>query len=77
MCTIQEITTALPNLSTDELRHIERAIYDLYRARREHIIYDDDYGVWTEHDQISAAAAVFKLFDEEEDLENNANAYAN
>ena len=72
MHTIQEITAVLSNLSTDELHHIERAIHNLYRARCEHIIYDDDYGVWTEQDQISASAAVFNLLDKEEDLEDNA-----
>ncbi len=66
MRTIQEITEALPNLSTDELRHIERAIRDLYRARHETIIYDDDYGVWTEQDQNSVAAEVFESFDKAE-----------
>lgn len=66
MRTIQEITAALPNLSTDELRHIERAIRDLYRARHETIIYDDDYGIWTEQDQTSVAAEVFELLDKAE-----------
>ncbi len=74
MHTIQEITSALSDLSTDELHHIEQAIHNLYRARHEHIIYDDDYGIWTEADQISAAAAVFNLLNEEEDLDDNANA---
>ena len=46
MRTVQEIEASLPNLSTDELQHIERSIHDLYRARHEHIIYDYDYGVW-------------------------------
>ena len=72
MRTIQEITAVLPNLSTKELHHIEQVIHNLYRARHEHIIYDDDYGIWTEQDQISAAAAVFNLLDKEEDLEDNA-----
>ena len=48
MRTIKKIIAALPNLSPDELRHIEQVIHDLYRARHETIIYDDDYGVWTE-----------------------------
>ncbi len=73
MSTIQEITRALTSLSTDELQHIEQAIHDLYRDRCERIIYDDDYGIWTEQDQNLAAAAVFKLLDKEEDLEDNAN----
>ena len=66
MRTIQEITAALPNLSADELQHIERVIRDLYRARHETIIYDDDYGIWTEQDQNSVAAQVFELFDQAE-----------
>ena len=71
MRTIQEITAALPNLSTDELCHIERAIRDLYRARHETIIYDDDYGIWTEQDQILAAEEIFRRLDKVEDLEQN------
>jgi len=66
MRTVQEITAALPNLSADELQHIERVIRDLYRARPETIIYDDDYGIWTEQDQVSTAAQVFELFDQAE-----------
>ena len=72
MHTIQEITAVLSTLSADKLHHIERSIRNLYRVRHEHIIYQDDYGVWTEQDQISAAAAVFNLSDKEEDLEDNA-----
>ncbi len=41
---------------------------ELYRARHETIIYDDDYGIWTEQDQVSVAADVFQLFDKHEDL---------
>ncbi len=74
MSTIQEITAALPNLSTDELQHIEQVIRDLYRARHETIIYDDDYGIWTEQDQVSVAAEVFQLFEKEENLEDNVDA---
>ena len=66
MCTIQEITAALTNLSTDELQRIERVILDLYRARHETIIYDDDHGIWTEQDQNSVAAEVFALLDKSE-----------
>ena len=66
MRTIQEITEALPNLSTDELQYIERVIRDLYRARHETIIYDDDYGIWTEQDQVSVAAEAFESLDKAE-----------
>ncbi len=66
--TFQEITAALPNLSSDELQHLEEVIHILYRKRESHIIYDDDYGTWTEQDQNSAAAEVFRLLDKEEEL---------
>ena len=66
MRTIQKIIAALPNLSTNELRYIEWVIHDLYRARHETIIYDDDYGVWTEWDQNSVAAEGFDLIDKTE-----------
>ena len=66
MHTVQEIEASLPNLSTDELQHIERVIRDLYRARHETIIYDDDYGIWTEYDQNSVAVEVFELLDKAE-----------
>ena len=66
MRTVQEIEASLPNLSTDELQRIERIIHDLYRVRRERIIYDDNYGIWTEQDQNSVAAEVFKLLDKAE-----------
>lgn len=74
MRTIQEITAALTNLSTDELQHIERVIRDLYRERHETIIYDDDYGIWTEQDQVSVAAEIFQLFEKKEDLENDVDS---
>lgn len=66
MRTVQEIEASLPNLSTDELQRIERIIHDLYRVRRERIIYDDNYGIWTEQDQNSVAAAIFELLDKAE-----------
>lgn len=74
MLTAQEIEASLTNLSTDELQHIERVIRDLYRARHETIIYDDDYGIWTEQDQVSVAAEVFQMFEKDEDLEDNVDA---
>ena len=74
MLTVQEIEASLTNLSTDELQHIERVIRELYRARHETIIYDDDYGIWTEQDQVSVAAEVFQMFEKDEDLEGNIDA---
>ena len=66
MRTVQEIEALLPNLSTDELQCIERVIHDLYWARHETIIYDDDYGIWTEQYQNSLAAEVCELLDKAE-----------
>ena len=66
MSTVSEITNALLNLSTEELKQVERALISIYRQRHTGIIYDDAYGVWTEEDQASAAAQVFALMDAEE-----------
>ena len=68
MTSIQEITSILPKLSTNELQSIEHAIHVLYRNRNENIIYDDVYGIWTDYDQNLASAEVFKLLDMEEEL---------
>lgn len=66
MSTVAEITNVLPDLSTEELQKIERALISIYRQRRTGIIYDDAYGVWTEEDQVSAAGQVFAMMDAEE-----------
>ena len=66
MSTVAEITNALPELSTQELQEIERTLISIYRQRHSGIIYDDTYGVWTEEDQVSAAAQVFALMDADE-----------
>ena len=50
MRTVQEIEASLTNLSTDELQRIERVIRDLYRLVMKLIVYDDDYGIWTEQE---------------------------
>jgi hypothetical protein len=54
MSTVLEIETALPQLSTDELIRIERALHAIFRQRRDGIIYDDAYGTVTEADLIDA-----------------------
>ena len=76
MRTIQEIAALLPNLTTAELHHIERVIHELYRVRHEPIIYDDDYGIWTDYDQVSVASEVLEMFDKEEELEGNTRSGA-
>jgi hypothetical protein len=64
--TVTEIQAALPKLSDQELRQIEASVRELYRSRKVGIIYDDAYGVWTEEDQISAAAEAFAVLDKAE-----------
>ena len=66
MSTVAEIQAALPTLGNDELHQVEETVRQLYRKRKAGIIFDDAYGLWTEADQASAAAEVFKMFDEEE-----------
>jgi len=72
MSTVAEITDALVKLNDEELHRVERALISIYRQRRTGIIYDDAYGVWTEEDQVSAAAQVFALMDAEEEKSKKA-----
>ncbi|MGA2853676.1 MAG: hypothetical protein ABSE90_06070 [Verrucomicrobiota bacterium] len=66
MSTIAEITNSLTGLSTEELQKIERALISIYRQRKNGIIFDDAYGVWTEEDQVAAAGQAFVLMDKAE-----------
>jgi hypothetical protein len=66
MSSVTDIQAALPNLSIEELRAIDSAVREQFRARKVGILYDDAYGVWTEDDQASAAAEVFAMLDREE-----------
>ena len=70
MKTMVEIETKLPDLSTEELHHIECEIRELYRKRNDRVIYDDAYGLWINEDQISAASEVFVMFDKKEGEQN-------
>ena len=63
MSIVAEIKAALPKLDNQELRQIEQTVRQLYRERNAGIIFDDDYGVWTEADQVSVADEVFQMFD--------------
>jgi hypothetical protein len=64
MSTVSEIRTALPQLTAEELRAVDAALREQFRARKIGILYDDAYGLWTEEDQASAAAEAFALMDE-------------
>ncbi len=66
MSTVAEITSALAHLSTEELQQVERALISIYRQRKSGIIFDDDYGVWTEEDQMAVADQAFRMFDKAE-----------
>lgn len=72
MSTVAEITSALSNLSTEELQEVERTLISIYRQRKSGIIFDDAYGVWTEEDQMAVADQAFQLFDRAETKDKKA-----
>jgi hypothetical protein len=72
MSTVSEIAEALPKLSDDELRQVERVLRAVYRKRQTAGIYTDAYGNWTEEDQMAAAAQTFAMFDREEEAAKKA-----
>jgi hypothetical protein len=64
MSTRLQIEAALSELTAEELFHIETVLRQIRRARGKGILMDDDYGLWTEEDQLSAAAEAFAVMDE-------------
>ncbi|MBU6400068.1 MAG: hypothetical protein KGS61_07100 [Verrucomicrobia bacterium] len=66
MSAVSEIQAVLPRLTAEELQAVDAALRQQFRARKLGILYDDAYGLWTEEDQASAAAAAFALLDREE-----------
>jgi hypothetical protein len=71
MSTVGEIQAALPHLTVEELRSVDAALREQFRARKLGILYDDAYGLWTEEDQASVAAEAFALLDQEEEREHS------
>ena len=72
MSTVADIKSALPKLSTEELQQVERALISIYRQRKSGIIFDDDYGVWTEEDQAAVADQAFQMLDKAEQKDKKA-----
>ena len=66
MSTVVEIESALPKLTTEELRRVEEAVHQQYRLRKDGIVCDDSYGVVTEADLIASAEQAFLAYDKEE-----------
>ena len=50
MSTVAEINEAIPQLTNDELRAVERRLLQEYRERKVGIIFDDAYGTLTDED---------------------------
>lgn len=50
MSTVAEINEAIPQLTTEELRAVERRLLREYRGRKVGILFDDAYGTLTEED---------------------------
>ena len=66
MGTVKDIQAALPRLDVEELQAVDAAVRQQFRARKVGILYDDAYGLWTEEDQVSAAAEAFALMEAEQ-----------
>lgn len=66
MSKLTEIEAAMPNLSDEDLKHLERSLHALYRQRGTGIVYDDRQGIVTEEDLVESADQAFVLYDKEE-----------
>ena len=66
MSTVADINQALDQLDVEQLLQIEGRIHALQRQKSSGVILDDDYGLWTEEDQASAAAQAWEVLEASE-----------
>ena len=64
MSTLAEIEKALPQLNAEDLMRVEAALHRLQRERKQGIIFDDAYGVWTADDQASVASEAWSIMED-------------
>ncbi len=74
MTTLTEIESAVADLSTEELRAVERMLHRLYQQRGLGLVYDDGMGVMTEEDLIAEGDAAFQAYDRAEEAHATAEA---
>jgi hypothetical protein len=65
MSSVSEIAEALPKLTNDELREVERTLLQTYRERKIGIIFDDAYGTLTEQDLAAIHDAAMRVIEGE------------
>ena len=65
MSTVAEITEAIPRLTNEELRQVERRLLEEYRERKVGIVFDDAYGTLTEDDLMAIQEDALRIIDGE------------
>ena len=65
MSTVAEITNAIPQLTNEELRAVERRLLQEYRERKVGIVFDDAYGTLTEEDLRAIQEDALRVIDGE------------
>ena len=63
MSTVAEINEAIPQLTDEELRAVERKLLQEYRDRKVGIIFDDSYGTLTEEDLRAVQEQALRVID--------------
>ena len=65
MSTVAEITNAIPQLTNEELRAVERRLLQEYRERKVGIVFGDAYGTLTEEDLRAIQEDALRVIDGE------------
>ena len=65
MSTVAEITNAIPQLTNEELRAVERRLLQESRDRKVGIVFDDAYGTLTEEDLRAIQEDALRVIDGE------------
>jgi hypothetical protein len=60
---LPEITSAVAELSTEEILALEQSLHQILRQRGAGLVYLDDYGTATDAQLLSEADAAFAAYD--------------
>ena len=60
---LPEITSAVAELTTDEIVALERSLHAILRQRGAGLVYNDEYGAMSETELLSEADAAFAAYD--------------
>jgi len=67
---VTEIINGLAGLTTKELQQVERKLIEIYRNRKQGLVFDDAHDVLTEEEHMAAIGEIWAKLDKAEKLQS-------